>query len=97
MPFEDVERDKWYFDSISFAYDRLLLGDGNHFNPMDTTTRAMLVTVLWRMEQSPSAVGSAFADVPDGEWYAKAVSGSDNGIVSGYEMDFGPNDATRNR
>ena len=66
------------------------------FEPNSNMTRAMLVTVLYRLEGSPDASGgSAFADVKDGEWYADAVAwASSNGIVSGYGGGiFGTNDS----
>ena len=48
-------------------------------------TRAMLVTVLWRMDGKPSAAGgSSFTDVPRGQWYTEAVAwAAENGVVNG--------------
>lgn len=64
------------------------------FNPNGTMTRAMFVTVLYRMAGSPAAARANFRDVAAGAWYADAVSwASANGIVKGYGDDrFGPND-----
>ena len=66
------------------------------FHPDQAMNRAMLVTVLYRMEKEPTAEGDGkrFADVPAGAYYAKAVAwASDKGIVAGYsETQFGPED-----
>ena len=58
-------------------------------------TRAMLVTVLYRLEGKPAVSGAnAFSDVTSGEWYTDAVIWANaNGIVGGYGSDlFGTND-----
>ena len=64
------------------------------FSPNETTTRGMIVTILYRLEGEPAAVASNFQDVPAGQYYADAVAwASANGIVSGYgDGLFGPND-----
>ncbi|NLO48264.1 MAG: S-layer homology domain-containing protein [Clostridiales bacterium] len=97
MPFVDVSREKWYFDSVSFAYaNRLFSGIGETvFDPDTSMTRAMLVTVLWRLEGEPTAVNSIFTDVEKDEWYTTAVAwASDHSIVSGYGNGlFGTGDA----
>lgn len=66
------------------------------FHPDQTMNRAMLVTVLYRMEKEPTAEGDGkrFADVPAGAYYAKAVAwASAKGIVAGYsDTQFGPED-----
>ena len=48
-------------------------------------TRAMLVTVLYRLEGEPSVTGrSGFSDVTFGSYYENAVTwAADNGIVNG--------------
>ena len=87
LPFDDVDRDKWYFDSVSFAYaNGLFSGTGDtKFDPSANMTRGMLVTVLWRLEGEPTAGESPFTDVAEDEWYSKAVSwAAENKIVSGY-------------
>ena len=66
------------------------------FEPLTATTRAMLVTMLWRMEGSPQIDGIVtFKDVPDGQWYTDAIKwAASNGIVIGYDEDtFGTNDS----
>ena len=62
------------------------------FAPNNGMTRAMLVQVLYRMQGSPEAGSSTFTDVPDSEWYSKAVAwASENGIVNGSNGKFDPN------
>ena len=72
-------------------------GVGNdRFAPNDSTNRAMIVTMLWRMEGSPAAEGTvSFKDVPGGQWYTGAVNWAEaNKIVTGYSADaFGPMDS----
>lgn len=97
LPFADVSRDEWYFDSVSFAYANGLFSGANDktFDPDTSMTRAMLVTVLWRMTGKPSIEsGCKFSDVVTGEWYAQAVAwAAENNIVSGYgNGSFGTND-----
>ena len=70
------------------------VGDGK-FNPYGTTTRGMIVSILYRLEGEPQPAGVApFTDVTSDKYYAKAVAwANENGIVSGYDTDtFGPDD-----
>ena len=67
----------------------------NSFAPNAPLTRAMIVTILYRMEKSPAMSGtSSFTDVAAGKWYAKPVAwAAANGIVNGYGSGlFGPSD-----
>ena len=59
---------------------------GEKFKPNAAATRAMVVTMLWRMEGGPVAnFAMRFADVPADEWYTEAVRrAASNGIVSGH-------------
>jgi len=70
--------------------------DPMQFSPNATTTRGMIVTILYRLEGSPDVSGStnSFSDVSDGTWYADAVVWAANsGIISGYgDGLFGPSD-----
>lgn len=73
--FSDVPADAWYAADVAYAAEHGLMngvGDGK-FDPDGTTTRAMLVTILHRLEGTPAAARSAFSDVPAGAWYAAAV------------------------
>ena len=63
-------------------------GEGeNTFNPNGNLNRAMLVTILYRLESLPEITeASKFTDVAAGQWYSEAVIwASENGIVNGYE------------
>ena len=94
--FLDIAPDAWYKDAIQYAYDNgLMTGtSANEFAPEQTTTRAMIVSILARLENVTSAEAAGFADVDD-EWYATAVNWAANvGVVNGYEDNtFQPNTA----
>lgn len=99
LPFTDVEG-HWAYDAIAYAYiNGLFNGTGTAtFSPDMPMSRAMLVTVLWRIEGEPSATSPMyFTDVPAGAWYSDAVSwASSTGIVNGTGNGFDPNgDVTR--
>jgi hypothetical protein len=66
------------------------------FSPNSAMTRGMLVTVLYRLADSPAAkAASFFSDVAENAWYAYAVAwAKENGIVSGVASNlFAPNDS----
>ena len=97
MPFSDVPAGSWYYDAVQYVYEEGLMGGtGNdRFSPDLTTSRGMIVTILYRLEGSPAVSGGAtFADVSSGQWYSDGVDwASANGIVTGYSNgSFGPND-----
>jgi len=96
-PFIDVHESDWFYDAVKYVYINGLMNgtSANTFEPNLETTRAMIVTILWRLEGQPEAVAaSSFQDVTSGQYYAKAVAwGAENGVVKGYDADtFGPND-----
>ena len=98
LPFIDVAENAWYYDAVEYVYENgMMNGTGsNVFSPNATTTRGMIVTMLYRLEGEPRVSGtSTFDDVADGMYYADAVIWANaNGIVTGYdEATFGPNDA----
>ena len=98
LPFTDVEEGAWYYDAVAYIYDKGMMTGvtDTTFEPDATTTRGMIVTMLYRLEGEPAVDNAAaFADVAAGAWYEKAVAwASQNGIVNGYGDDlFGPNDA----
>ena len=92
--FIDVAPNAWYKDAVQYAYDNgLMTGvSADAFAPEQTTTRAMIVSILARLEGVESAQAAGFADVND-EWYATAVNWAANvGVVNGYEDNtFRPN------
>ena len=94
--FIDIAPDAWYKDAIQYAYDNgLMTGvSATEFAPEATTTRAMIVSILARLEGVTTAQAAGFADVDD-EWYATAVNWAANvGVVNGYEDNtFQPNTA----
>ena len=96
MPFSDVPAGIWYYDSVQYVFSNGLMGGtGNgRFSPDLTTSRGMIVTILYRLEGSPAASGSTFTDVSAGQWYSDGVAwASANGIVTGYpDGSFGPDD-----
>ena len=93
--FSDIARDAWYKDAIQYAYDNgLMTGvSATEFAPEATTTRAMIVSILARLEGVTTAQAAGFADVDDNDWYATAVNWAANvGVVNGYEDNtFRPN------
>ena len=95
--FIDIAPDAWYKDAIQYAYDNgLMTGvSATEFAPEATTTRAMIVSILARLENVTSAQAAGFADVDDNDWYATAVNWAANvGVVNGYEDNtFKPNTA----
>ena len=95
-PFTDVPSSEWYYDSVKFAYvNGLMSGTAtDRFSPKENTSRAMIVSILHRLEGKPEADAAGFADVKAGIWYESAVSwAADAGIISGYsDVLFGPED-----
>ena len=99
-PFKDVPETAWYHDSVLYANDKGLMKGvaDDKFGPNDPMSRAMIVTVLHRMEGEPSAPASKFKDVPEGTWFSASVAwAAENGIVNGKSTEtFDPNgDVTR--
>lgn len=97
-PFIDVSNGDWFRDDVAYVYQNGLMqgvADGE-FRPNQTTTRGMIVTILYRLEGSPRITeGCPFADVRKGSYCEKAATwAAQNGIVKGYSAAaFGPNDA----
>ena len=87
LPFTDVSTSDWFYDDVAFVYKNgLFSGTGSRsFSPNASMTRAMLVTVLYRLEGEPAVTGrSSFTDVRSGAYYEKAVIwAAANGIVTG--------------
>ena len=96
LPFTDVNTGDWFYDAVKFVYENGLMdGVGNNlFAPNAVLTRAMAVTILYRLEGSPAVTTDAgFNDVAAGTWYTDAVNwAAANNIVNGVENNnFNPN------
>ena len=96
--FGDLTATAWYHDGVHYCLENGLMQgvSATSFLPNGSTTRAQLVTVLWRLEGSPETTSAvSFGDVADGAWYAKAVRwAAGSGVVKGYDSEhFGPDDA----
>lgn len=93
----DVPKESWYAEAVDYASGHALMnGVGNgRFSPDSTMTRAMVVTVLWRLQGSPeSQKAHGFTDISPSDWYAEAVNwayirGITNGVT---DTRFGPED-----
>ena len=95
--FSDVYPSDWFFTAAEYVNEKGIMtgvGEGK-FNPYGTTTRGMIVSILYRLEGQPQVTDVApFTDVTSDKYYAKAVAwANENGIVSGYDAStFGPED-----
>ena len=87
LPFTDVSTSDWFYNDVAFVYENGLFSgtDSRSFSPNASMTRAMLVTVLYRLEGEPTVTGrSSFTDVRSGAYYEKSVIwAAANGIVTG--------------
>lgn len=97
-PFTDAVPSAWYHDGVHYCIENGLMQGVStaKFLPDGSTTRAQLVTILWRLEGSPEPADTvSFGDIADGAWYAKAVRwAAGSGVVKGYDSEhFGPDDA----
>lgn len=96
--FEDVYVSDWYFDAVQYVYENDMMAGTSDitFSPNQTTTRGMIVTILYRLEGEPTVTGTtAFTDVTANQYYANAVAWAvQNGIVAGSDATtFAPNNA----
>ena len=88
--FTDVPRSEWYAEAVDFAEaSGLMNGVGDHrFDPQGSVTRAMVVTVLYRLQEEPDVTGKTcpFSDVPVGSWFFNAVIwAADAGVTTGVD------------
>ncbi len=94
--FADVQNNAWYSEAIAYVYNKGMMNgtDAGKFEPDATTTRAMLVTMLFRLEGEPKAGAADFSDVASGQWFSEAIAwAAANGVVNGYkDGTFAPND-----
>lgn len=88
LPYGDVADGDWYYNYVQDVYKLgLMTGlDETTFGPTEDLARAQFAVILYRMEGEPEVTYvDKFADVPEGEWFADAVSwASENGIITGY-------------
>lgn len=96
--YDDVTTSDWFYDDVDYVSDHGLMNGTSDdlFSPYENTSRAMIVTILYRMAGEPYVYGgSTFADVADGQWYTNAVIwAAENDIVDGYGNGyFGANDS----
>lgn len=93
--FGDVPQNIWFASGVQFAAEQgLFTGvSANEFAPYDPMTRAMLVTVLHRLDGADASGTNSFTDVLNGKWYTDAIAwASANGIVEGLSGNrFAPN------
>lgn len=86
-PFTDVPASHWAHDDITYVYENDLMNgtDGSLFSPESTTTRAQVVTVLYRLAGQPAADWeNPFWDVPASAWFHDAVTWAwENDITGG--------------
>ncbi len=94
--YSDLTPGAWYHDGVHHCLETgLMRGVSSEiFRPNGSTTRAQLVTILWRLEGSPAADGQTFSDVPSGVRCAQAIAwAAERGVVTGYsDGRFRPND-----
>ena len=96
-PFDDVRRGDWFEDAVRYVYENGLMNgtSATTFEPETEVSRAMFVTVLYRIENEPETKKTAFTDVEAGSWYENAVAWAEkNEIVNGVsETEFAPNES----
>ena len=95
--FTDADPTAWYHDGVHWALENGVMSGvgGNRFDPNGDTSRAMVATMLWRLEDSPVVnYGMRFEDVEADAWYTEAIRWANStGIITGYgDTAFGPSD-----
>jgi uncharacterized repeat protein (TIGR02543 family) len=98
FPFIDVPENSWYYDGVVYVYENGLMEgtSATTFSPNIATSRAMIATILWRLEGSPVvSYDMNFSDVEPDRWYTEAVRWANSvGVVVGYgNGKFGTNDS----
>ena len=97
VPYTDVKENDWFYENVRFVTENGIMNGvaENRFAPTDTLSRAMCVTILYRMAGEPDTDSPhSFSDVKDGLWYSDAVAWAyENGITTGKSTAFfAPND-----
>ncbi len=98
LPFTDVAADAAYYDDVLYVYENNIFNGftSTIFGPDSTMTRGQMVTVLWRMNDSPEPEKDCpFTDVAAASPYRKAIAWAvENGLSNGYtETTFAPGQA----
>ena len=95
-PFKDIAEGDWFYKNVKYVNENGLMNgvEEDVFDPNGDVTRAMFVTVLYRMEQEPKTGTATFADVDADSYYSSAVAwAEENNIVNGVsDTEFAPND-----
>ena len=101
LPFTDVVRGDWFFDDVRYVYETGLMNgvSATRFAPYSSTTRGMIVTILYRMEGQPAVSRDCpFTDVASGSYYERAITwAAANGIVTGHSSTIFAPDANITR
>ena len=101
LPFTDVGRGDWFFDDVRYVYETGLMNGvtATRFAPYGSTTRGMIVTILYRMEGQPAVSRDCpFTDVASGSYYERAITwAAANGIVTGHSSTIFAPDANITR
>ncbi len=98
LPFTDAAKTAWYYDAVKYVYENGMMNgtDTEKFSPDFNTSRGMIVTILYRLENEPAVADNCpFTDVKADSYYEDAIIwAASNGIVNGYsESIYGPDDA----
>ena len=97
IPFTDLKDGGWYLDAVRFVYLNGIMNGMTEttVEPDSELTRAMYITMLYRLNGEPEVnAASSYDDVKGNEWFAKAVAwGTEKGIVQGYAGKFAPQDS----
>lgn len=87
LAFTDLDPNAWYHEAVNYVLEKgLMEGVGDaRFLPGGDTSRAQIVTILWRLEGEPAVAAAVpFTDVPQAQWYTTAVAWAyENKIVNG--------------
>ena len=93
-PYQDVTDSSSYYEAVRYVTEKGLMNgtSASTFSPDAAMTRAMMVTILWRMEKEPAALRSNFMDLT-ADWYRTAVDwAAETGVVNGVgNGKFAPN------
>lgn len=88
LPFADVKESDWFYQEVKYAYDQGMMNGtaADQFSPGTPTSRAMVVTVLYRLAGAPAAQTPTFPDVPATVYYTYPVGwAAQQSIVNGFE------------